>query len=319
MLTGLVAACGNANDAVAPEVRDNAQVENRGAGKDNWWDALPRPEWAVFEQIPSPDPWFETYRVGDGVFAIYEPGQFEEVISYLIVGSERALLFDSGLGIGNMRLVIDSLTHLDVTVLNSHTHYDHIGGNHQFARILGRDTSYTRSRAAGSTHEAVAEFLSDGWVWRDLPSDFDADKFRSQPFAISTIVDEGYQIELGGRTLEVLVTPGHAPDALCLIDRENRQLFTGDTFYLAPLYTHLEGSDFDQYRQTATRLGALYSEIDTVYPAHNVPAVSSDYLRQLDAAFAAIDAGSEDYILTDGHREFDFGDFSVVVRDDNFE
>ena len=78
----------------------NEQVQNRGAGKDNWWDKLPRPEWSEFERIDQDQEWFEVYRVADGVFAIYEPGQFEEVISFLITGEDRALLFDTGLGIG---------------------------------------------------------------------------------------------------------------------------------------------------------------------------------------------------------------------------
>ena len=72
-------------------------VRNRGADKDNWWDALPRPEWGAFERIDDAQGWFEVYRLQPGVLAIYEPGQFEEVISYLILGTDRALLFDGAL------------------------------------------------------------------------------------------------------------------------------------------------------------------------------------------------------------------------------
>ena len=311
-----VSSCDTSTRQATIDTRDNVQVENRGAGKDRWYDALPRPEWAQYESIPQPEVWFEVYRIREDIFAVYEPGQFEEVISFLIIGSDRALLFDSGLGIGNMRSVIDSLTDQDVIVLNSHTHYDHTGGNYQFEKILGRDTEWTRAREAGSTHEDVAEFLAPGWVWKDLPAGFDAETFRSQPFTISTTISEGYEIDLGDRVLEVLVTPGHAPDALCLIDRENRLLFTGDTFYLAPLYTHLEGSDFWHFRQTATRLAALAEDVDQVMTAHNVPVVDSDYLTQLGDAFDTIVDGRGDYVFTDGNREYDFGDFSVIVRAD---
>lgn len=85
-------------------------------------------------------------RVQPDVLAIYEPGQFEEVISYLIIGDQRALLFDTGLGIGNIRSVVDPLTELPVLVLNSHSHYDHIGGNHLFERIYGPDYPYALTR-----------------------------------------------------------------------------------------------------------------------------------------------------------------------------
>ena len=102
-------------------------IQNRGSGKDRWYDALPRPIWKSFRRIDQSQDWFEVYAVAPGVFAIYEPGQFEEVISYLIVGSDKALLFDTGLGIGDMKQLVTELTPLEPVVLNSHTHYDHVG------------------------------------------------------------------------------------------------------------------------------------------------------------------------------------------------
>jgi glyoxylase-like metal-dependent hydrolase (beta-lactamase superfamily II) len=99
------------------------------------------------------------------------------------------------------------------------------------------------------------------------------------------------------------------------LDRDNRLLFVGDTFYLAPLYTHLDGSDFDQYAQSAARLAQLAERVDSVMTAHNVPVVASRFLVELDAAFTAIREGGREYVLTDGFREYDFGEFSVIVRD----
>ncbi len=302
--------------ASQPDVVNNEQVQNRGANKDNWWDALPRPEYASFEKIEQDQDWFEVYKVASGVFAIYEPGQFEEVISFLVLGDDRALLFDTGLGIGDMRRVVQQLTELDIIVLNSHTHYDHIGGNHQFETIWARDTAFTRSRAAGGSADAVAEFLTEGWVWKSLPPEFDANDYRSRPFKISKFVDEGDIVDLGGRSLEIIATPGHAPDAICLLDRENRLLLTGDTFYLATLYTHLDGSDFDAYARTAQRLASLAGSIDFALTSHNVPVVAASYMTALGAAFAAIQAGTaEDYSISDGFHEYFFDGFSIMTRD----
>ena len=111
------------SDAELQNTADNEKVQNRGAGKDNWWDALPRPEWSAYPKIDVNDGWFEVYRIDDEIYAIYEPGQFEEVISFLIVGNDFALMFDTGLGIGNIRSVVDQLTDKDIVVLNSHTHW----------------------------------------------------------------------------------------------------------------------------------------------------------------------------------------------------
>ncbi|MCI0518462.1 MAG: MBL fold metallo-hydrolase [Woeseiaceae bacterium] len=313
----LATGCARPADTPVVDSNDGAQVQNRGSDTANWWDALPRPEWGAFEMVDQDVDWFEVYRVADGIFAIYEPGQFEEVISFLIVGNERALLFDTGLGIGDMRRVVDQLTRLPVIVLNSHTHYDHIGGNYQFKTIYALDTEYTKARAKGSSTADVAEFLSEGWVWKELPPSFDAASYRSQPFSISRIVAEGDRIELGGRTLEILETPGHAPDSICLIDRENRLLFTGDTFYLAPLYTHIPGGNFDDYARSAARLAGLVDSIDSALTSHNVPVVQAGYMTALGAAFEDIRAGrATDYTESDGNYEYRFDGFSVIVRMD---
>lgn len=314
-----LAACAERADRMSttePAVSENEQVQNRGAGKDNWWDSLPRPEWSAFEKVDQDQDWFEVYLVGDEIYAIYEPGQFEEVISFLIVGEERALLFDTGLGIGDMRAVVEQLTDLEIVVLNSHTHYDHIGGNHLFDTIYGLDTEYTRTRAMGSPPEAVAGFLQEGWVWKDLPPAFSREGFRSHPFTIDNIVAEGDRIDIGGRTLEILHTPGHAPDSICLLDREHRILFTGDTFYLAPLYTHLEGSDFDAYTASTARLAALVDDIDAALTSHNVPVVDASYMSALGQAFADISTGAAaNYSISDGHKEYRFDGFTVIVKE----
>jgi glyoxylase-like metal-dependent hydrolase (beta-lactamase superfamily II) len=298
------------------DVSDNEQVQNRGAGKDNWWDSLPRPEWSAYEKIEQDQDWFEVYAIDDGIYAIYEPGQFEEVISFLITGTDRALLFDTGLGIGDMRRVVSQLTDLDVIVLNSHTHYDHIGGNHQFDVIYGTDLDYTRKRSQGSPPAAVAAFVQDGWIWKDLPPGFSKEDYQSRAFNVSRIVREGDRIDVGGRVLEILFTPGHAPDSICLIDRENRLLFTGDSFYLAPLYTHIEGSSFSDYVKTAERLADLADSIDAAVTSHNVPVVDAGYMTALGQAFADIQSGAAtDVTLSDGLREYHFDGFSVIVRD----
>lgn len=314
-----VAGCTERLDSTAQQAQsasDNLQVQNRGAGKDNWWDALPRPEWSAYIRMEQSEDWFEVYLVDDGIFAIYEPGQFEEVISFLIIGEDFALMFDTGLGIGNIRRVVDQLTDLDVVVLNSHTHYDHIGGNHLFDTIWGLDTEYTRQRAQGSPPEAVASFLNEGWVWKPLPEGFSRADYQSHAFTIDRIVAEGERIDVGGRVLEILHTPGHAPDSICLIDRDNRILFTGDSFYLAPLYTHIPGGSFEDYARTAARLSGLAGSIDRAFTSHNVPIADGSYMTALGQAFAAIEAGDAgDYTIADGLREYQFDGFSVIVRD----
>src|SRR5207247_473672 len=109
-----------------------------------WCHALPRPEYKVLQRVPISYPWFEVYKVAPAVFAIYEPHQSEEVISYLIVGDKRAALFDTGMGISDLKKVTSELTRLPIVVLNSHTHNDHVGDNWRFDTIYAMDTDFTR-------------------------------------------------------------------------------------------------------------------------------------------------------------------------------
>src|SRR5437588_12957636 len=97
------------------------------AQKPEWCKKLPRPAYSKLERIPNPDQWFEVYKIRPGVFAIYEPHQLEEVISYLILGNDKALLFDTGMGISNIQGVVSGLTKLPVRGVNSHTYNDQVG------------------------------------------------------------------------------------------------------------------------------------------------------------------------------------------------
>src|SRR5580765_2946871 len=121
-----------------------------------WCKPLPRPEYNSIERVRVSDPWFEVYKPAVGVFAIYEPHQSEEVISYLIVGEKKALLFDTGMGISDIKKVVAELTGLPIIVLNSHTHDDHVGGNWEFTDVYGMDTDFTRKNAMGSQEDAQA-------------------------------------------------------------------------------------------------------------------------------------------------------------------
>ena len=67
-----------------------------------WYEALPRKSWERFTQINTNHPWFEVYKLPHKVYAIYEPGQFQEVISYLVLGDKSAVLIDTGYGMGDM-------------------------------------------------------------------------------------------------------------------------------------------------------------------------------------------------------------------------
>lgn len=256
----------------------------------DWCRALPRPEYRALERVPVRDAWFEVYKPAPGIFAIYEPHQWEETIGYLIVGEKRAIEFDTGMGIGDIKKVIAQLTSLPVIVLNSHTHQDHVGGNWEFDTIYGMDTDYTRAHAKGSSDAAQFE-IAPGHICGPLPMGFDPKSYKTRRWKISAYTHDGDRFDLGGRAIEVIATPGHTPDSITLLDRAHGLLFTGDTYYPGPIYLFAPGTDLDAYAASIRRLAALAPQLKLVLGAHNVPVASPTLLPRLVQAFDAVRAG----------------------------
>lgn len=258
--------------------------------KPEWCRALPRPEYKTLERVPATDPWFEVYQVVPQVFAIYEPHQAEETISYLILGEKQALLFDTGMGISDIRKVTGELTHLPIIVLNSHTHDDHVGGNWQFETVFGMDTDFTRTNAKGSRQDAQDE-LGPGMICGELPQGFDSKAYATRPWKISRFLHDHDKVDLGGRTLEVISTPGHTPDAISLLDRAHGLLFTGDTYYPAPIWLFRPETSLDDYVASVKHLAALAPQLRLVLGQHNVPFARPEVLVTLVTAIETVRAG----------------------------
>jgi glyoxylase-like metal-dependent hydrolase (beta-lactamase superfamily II) len=281
----------------------------------DWCRALPRPEYKTLQRVPMADGWFEVYKVAPAVFAIYEPHQAEETIGYLIVGQQRALLFDTGMGIGDVKNVTAQLTHLPIVVLNSHTHNDHVGGNWQFDAVYGIDTDFTRERAQGS-RAAAQEEIAPGQICGTLPKGFDRTSYATRPWKITKFIHDGDHIDLGGRSLTILATPGHTPDAICLFDAANGLLFTGDTYYPGTIWIYSPATNLAAYDASVRRLAALAPQVRMVLGSHNIPVASPSVLPQLVTAFeAARDHKVPATPAGAGKVTYKVDNFSFLMRD----
>ncbi|HET7749884.1 MAG TPA: MBL fold metallo-hydrolase [Terriglobales bacterium] len=289
-------------------------ISTAAANVPDWCRALPRPEYKTLQRVPVSDPWFEVYKVAPGVFAIYEPHQAEETIGYLILGNKRALLFDTGMGISDLKKVTDQLTRLPIVVLNSHTHNDHVGDNWEFQTIYGLDTEFTRRNARGSREDAQAE-LAPGQICGSLPKDFDPKTYATRPWKITAYIHDGQNLELGGRTLQVLATPGHTPDAISLSDRAHGLLFTGDTYYPATIWLYRPETDLRAYDASIHHLAALAPQVKIVLGAHNIPVSSPSVLPRLVTAFEQVRAGKVPATPdSPGKVIYHAGGFSFLMR-----
>ncbi len=260
--------------------------------------------------------WFEVYRVSDGVFAFVEPLQFQEAISYLVLGTERALLFDTGMGLVPLRPVVEEITKLPVDVLNSHTHFDHVGGNAEFERVLAVDTAYTRANARGFAHADVAGEVEPGAFCRGAPRGLDPASYHTRAWKATRTVADGERIDLGSRVLEVLHAPGHTPDAIALLDRAQGLLWTGDSYYEGTIWLYVPETDLDAYDKSMARLAALVPSLLRLLPAHNTASAEPRRLLQVKDAIRRVRAGTVKGSKESGRRlVFAFDGFSILTSE----
>src|SRR5438093_11169717 len=124
-----------------------------------------------------------------------------------------------------------------------------------------------------------------------MPQRFNPKMYATKPWRISHFIHDGFTVNLGGRKLEGLGTPGHTPDSMALLDRANGLLFTGDTYYPAPIWLFRPETDLDAYVNSVKRLAALAPNLKLVLGAHNIPMAEHSVLPRLVIAIQAVRSG----------------------------
>lgn len=286
---------------------------------EGWYKVLPREDYKSLEMINNTQSWFEVYILPNNVYAIYEPGHFQEVISYLIIGSDGALLLDTGMGIGNMKTLVDELTDLPVTVVLSHSHFDHIGCNHQFDNVhVMNHPGAVKRITEGMDSADLIKYLEGDSTWIPYPDGFDLNNYAI-PGCNPVTIEDGHIFNLGDRELKVIHTPGHSPDSIMLFDEDSGILFTGDTFYPATLYAHLDSpegidSNIAVYRKTMEMLCELEG-VEKLYCSHNEPVRPPCMLRMTADALMQVELGKMEYEEDEyGLKKYCFDGFAVVTK-----
>jgi hydroxyacylglutathione hydrolase len=234
------------------------------------------------------DDYFAVQNLGANTFAIGEPRYYQKNYSYLIVGAKRALLFDSGSGTRNIAPVVASLTRLPVTVIVSHLHFDHLAGIAPFPHVAMIDLPQTRANMSGG-YFRPGRYQYLGFEDGEAPPSFRVAKW----------LKPGATVDLGGRVITVLSTPGHTPTSASLYDPQTHRLFSGDYIYPTTLYAQLPGASLSTYQATARRLLRILPPNTIFWSAHccrlgediSAPWLTMTDLRDLNVALTTIRAG----------------------------
>ncbi len=249
--------------------------------------------------------WFTVETIDAGTFAISEYRHWEETHCYLLLGRDRALLIDTGLGVGNIRAVTDRLTHLPMTAAVTHAHWDHMGGLGDFDDI--------------AVHRAERGWLAERFplplaaVKSSLtarpcgfPANFrleDYQLYRGEP---DRLLEDGDRLDLGGRAVTVLHTPGHSPGHCCFYEPDRGYLYAGDLIYSGCLDAFYPTTDPELFRQSVKKIRAL--DVKRVLPGHHRLDIPTSLVAEIDGAFDRLEAGGR---LIQGGGIFAFDGFQI--------
>ncbi|MFW9904817.1 MAG: MBL fold metallo-hydrolase [Candidatus Thorarchaeota archaeon] len=246
------------------------------------------------------------------IYAILEPGHFEEVISYLLIGINSAILVDTGMGVGNIKSIVDQYTSLPVKVVNTHAHWDHIGGNHQFEEIAIHEAEVEKLRE-GVADDFLRIQMQKKNLNRPLPTEFRLKNYHIHPSTPTRLLKDDDSLILDEYKLKVLHLPGHSPGSICLWNSDSGHLFTGDVIYAGPLYAHIPGSNLHEYIKSIKTLRKILNYVNILFPAHNKTPLDRSFLEEVIEGFEDIESDSAPLIEYETYSCYNFSRFQVLT------
>lgn len=229
---------------------------------------------------------YEIIQIDEGSWRVEDSG----VRFFLLTGTERALLVDSGRNVHDARDIAAALTDLPISLINTHADADHIGSNGQFASFYmhpAEEPNYRRADRGGEL----------------LP------------------VREGETLELGGRTLEIIHLPGHTPGSIALLDRGRRALISGDPIQDGRIFMFGRFRNMQTYIKSLEHLADWEGRFDEIWPSHASFPVSPALIERLHDGAQAVLAGEipgrPEELFGNRIRAFDLG-FATFLCDESF-
>jgi len=204
---------------------------------------------------------FDVKEIDPGLYLIKD---LLEVNLFLIVGENRALLFDTGYGIGDTPALIKSITDKPLTVILGHGHIDHANGAYQFDEVYLREPDYElcREHTGPEIRGSILERLHDA----GLDPGFDEEEWKNNGTCNLKPLEPGTEYDLGGLHVEVIDMAGHTGGSIGLLLVEKRILLDSDSANTHCWMFMPQSLSMREYIKMLERVKQL--EFDTFYVAH---------------------------------------------------
>lgn len=248
--------------------------------------------------------WFTIDQIDRSTCMLSEYRHWEETHCYLLNGSESSLLIDTGLGISNIYEEVKKLTQKPVAAAATHIHWDHIGGHKYFPDFYAHEEELNWLNGEFPLSlDTIKGMVVDRC---ELPEGYDVDTYEFFQGMPTRVLKDGDIIDLGGRKIQVLHTPGHSPGHMCFWEQERGYLFTGDLVYKDTLFAYYPSTDPEAYLASLEKISAL--PVQKVFPAHHTVAIQPEILIRMRDAFRQLKVDGK---LHHGSGVFDYGDWAV--------
>ena len=289
-------------------MRENRPIKSSIKGKRLLQrESIDATSWAYMKQlrennktkrIYDVNPYAEVYQFRDnmyGILTISADGMGDPWM-FLIVGPEKAMLIDTGFGIGDLKGLVDEITgDMPLIVANTHCHFDHAYGNCQFERCYCHE--YETAAMATKQDPTIWDYLfdeDDNGIWMEFDR---ADVIAFKEYEVVGVPD-GYIFDLGdGYVVELIWTPGHAAGHAMFLDRTNRNLIAGDGI-ISMRVGMGRGSQYttiSAYRKEMIKLCQRLDEFDHIFPGHFVVDLENTVIPSIVETCDAIIADLLDY------------------------
>ena len=252
-------------------------------------------EFSTLKQFyPEIDPYAEVYQMRDNVYACFSESLdgAGDVWSFIIDGPEKAMVIDTGFGIGDSKGLVKKMVGEDkeLIVACTHNHYDHAYGNCQFGKIYCSEAEAYRMQQKNNPHIWDYLFNEDGSCkWTEFDKN-DLVEWKKEYEIVA--VPDNYIFDLGGGyEVELVMLPGHTPGQSGYYDHHNHIILTGDTGGICdrePGEPYAENCSVEALRDALKKLEPRFDEIEAVFPGHGMLDQTGETLRYLLHAAEAI-------------------------------